>query len=151
VYRLERPPFSLGEGARSLVFVLWTLGVLGPTVGRLSDRLGWRRLALCSLALAAVGLALSLPAWLPSLVVGLACVTVGNFAGVTAAQIGVTGSTEVDRGATMSVYFSLYYLIGSTGAYLPGLAWERFGWDGVVATGGAALAFATIALVAGRR
>lgn len=142
VYRLERPPFDLGPAVGSLVFVLWLLGASGPVLGRVADRIGWQRLALAALTLAAAGLALSLPARLPSLVVGLALVTLGNFAGVTAAQLGVAGATVSDRGAASAVYFSLYYGIGSLGGYLPGLAWEHYGWDGVAATGFAAIATA---------
>jgi YNFM family putative membrane transporter len=147
VYRLERPPFGFGPAAGSLVFVLWILGAAGPAIGRLADRIGWERLGLSALALAAIGLALSLPASLPSLVVGLAFVTLANFCGVTAAQLGVTEATDVDRGAASAVYFSLYYGVGSLGAYLPGLAWERYGWAGVAVTGFGALAVAGVVLL----
>ena len=76
--------------------------------------------------------------------------TLANFSGVTAAQLGVAGSGSVDRGAASAVYFSLYYAIGSLGAYLPGLAWERYGWEGVAVTGFAALAAAgAVLLLAG--
>jgi MFS transporter, YNFM family, putative membrane transport protein len=142
VYRLERPPFDFGPGVGSLVFFLWILGAAGPAIGRVADRFGWQRLGLAAIALAAAGLALSLPATLPTLVAGLALVTLANFSGVTAAQLGVTGATTVDRGAASAVYFSVYYGVGSLGAYLPGLAWERFGWNGVAFTGFAALAVA---------
>ncbi len=153
VYRLERPPFRYSPAVSSLVFLLWFLGVLGPLFGRLADRIGWRRLALGALALAAVGLALTLPARLPTLVPGLALVTVANWAGVTAAQLGVAAATDVDRGAASAVYFSLYYLTGAVGGYLPGLAWERYRWGGVAATGVVALALAAtvLALRAERR
>ena len=78
--------------------------------------------------------------------------TLANFSGVTAAQLGVADATAVDRGAATAVYFSLYYGIGSLGAYLPGLAWERYAWDGVAVTGFAALAVAgTVLLLAGAR
>jgi YNFM family putative membrane transporter len=149
VYRLERPPFGFGPAVGSLVFVLWVLGVLGPAMGRLADRIGWRRLALFALALGAVGLALSLPDWLPSLVLGLAFVTLANWSGVTAAQLGVVAATDADRGAASAVYFSLYYLTGAVGGYVPGLAWERYRWDGVAATGFAALALAATVLLLG--
>ncbi len=147
VYRLERPPFSFGTAAGSLVFLLWILGAAGPGIGRLADRIGWQRLGLSALALAALGLGLSLPASLPTLVAGLALITLANFGGVTAAQLGVADSAPVDRGAASAVYFSIYYGIGSLGAYLPGLAWERYGWNGVAATGLAALVFAGSVLV----
>jgi len=153
VYRLERPPFGFGPAVGSLVFVLWILGAAGPAIGRLADRIGWERLALSALALGALGLALSLPANLPTLVAGLALVTLANFSGVTAAQLGVAEAATVDRGAASAVYFSLYYGIGSLGAYLPGLAWERYGWGGVAVTGFIALAVAgaVLLLAAARR
>jgi MFS transporter, YNFM family, putative membrane transport protein len=146
VYRLERPPFDFGPGVGSLVFLLWILGAAGPAIGRVADRIGWQRLGLAAIALAAAGLALSLPSSLPSIVVGLALVTLANFSGVTAAQLGVTRATAVDRGAASAVYFSLYYGIGSLGAYVPGLAWERYGWNGVAVTCFAALGVAAVVL-----
>jgi YNFM family putative membrane transporter len=151
VYRLERPPFRFGPAAGSLVFALWFLGVLGPAMGRLADRIGWRRLAACALGLAAAGLALTLPARLPTLVVGLAFVTLANWAGVTAAQLGVAAASDVDRGTASAVYFSVYYLTGSLGGYLPGLAWEHYRWAGVALTGCGALAAAAGVLALGAK
>jgi len=147
VYRLERPPFSFGTAVGGLIFLLWVLGAVGPVIGRLADRIGWQRLALSSLAVAALGLALSLPDRLPTLVVGLALVTLANFSGVTAAQLGVAASSDRDRGAASAVYFSFYYAVGSLGAYLPGLAWERYRWHGVALTGFAALSVAAAVLI----
>ncbi len=151
VFRLERPPFSFGPAAGSAVFALWLLGIFGPAFGALADRLGWRRLAFVALAVAAVGLAITLPARLPTLVVGLALVTLANWAGVTAAQLGVAEASNVDRGTASALYFSLYYFTGSLGGYLPGLAWERFHWEGVVAAGWIAFALAAITLALGAR
>ena len=151
VYRLERPPFSFGPAAGSVVFALWLLGVFGPALGTLADRIGWRRLAFVAFAVAAAGLAISLPARLPTLVLGLALVTVANWAGVTAAQIGVAEASHVDRGTASALYYSLYYFTGALGGYLPGLAWERFHWVGVAATGWIALALAATALALGGR
>lgn len=149
VFRLERPPFSLGPAAGSAVFALWLLGAFGPAFGVLADRIGWRRLAFVAFAVAAVGLAVSLPTKLPTLVLGLALVTLANWAGVTAAQIGVAAASDVDRGTASALYFSLYYLTGAVGGYLPGIAWEHWGWTGVVATGWIALALATVILGSG--
>ena len=151
VFRLERPPFSFGPAAGSAVFGLWLLGVFGPAFGTLADRIGWRRLALGAIAVAAAGLALTLPARLPTLVLGLALITLSNWGGVTAAQIGVAAATHVDRGTASALYYSLYYFTGALGGYLPGLAWQRFHWGGVVATGWIALALAATALVLGAR
>ena len=151
VFRLERPPFSFGPAAGSAVFALWLLGVFGPFFGTLADRIGWRRLALAAFGVAAAGLALTLPARLPTLVLGLARVTLSNWARVTAAQIGVAEASDVDRGTASALYYSIYYFTGALGGYLPGLAWEHFHWGGVVATGWFALALAMTALALGGR
>jgi YNFM family putative membrane transporter len=149
VFRLERPPFSFGTAAGSAVFALWLLGFLGPALGTLADRIGWRRLAFGAFATAAAGLVVTLPATLPTLVLGLALVTVSNWAGVTAAQLGVADASTTDRGTASALYFSIYYFTGSLGGYLPGLAWERFHWVGVASAGWLAIATATAVLAFG--
>ena len=150
VYRLERAPFDLSQAGVSAIFVLWLLGAAAPIVGRVADRVGWRVLAAGATMLAAGGLLLTLPATLPSLVAGLACIALANFAGVTAAQLGVVAAADEDRGSASALYFSIYYGVGSLGAYLPGLAWEAWRWDGVVATGLGALAVAGVSLAVRR-
>jgi YNFM family putative membrane transporter len=149
-YRLEEQPFSLGTSAASLVYFLWVIGLASPLAGRLAERIGWRRLTLAAAGVGACGLLLSLPDRLPLVVVGLACVATGMFAGYTATQLGVGDAARSDRGAATALYFSAYYGAGALGAYLPGRAWEAWGWGGVVACGLAALTLAALALAAGR-
>jgi YNFM family putative membrane transporter len=146
-FRLERAPFSYGNAVSSLIFLLWVLGAVGPFAGRIADRIGWRRTALAAAGLTATGLALSLPAWTPTFALGLACVTLAMFSGVTALQLGLTATTSVDRGAASAVYFSVYYGAGAFGAYLPGLAWQAWRWPGVVAVSSSATAVAIAALL----
>jgi MFS transporter, YNFM family, putative membrane transport protein len=149
-YRLERPPFRFGTAAVSLVFVLWLLGASAPLVGRLADRFGWTRLALAGLAATAAGLLLTLPDTLPTLFAGLALIALGNFGGVTATQMGVAGATSVDLGAASAIYFTLYYTTGALGGYVPGLAWQAWGWKGVALLGLGVVLAAGIALVGSR-
>lgn len=56
------------------------------------------------------------------------------------------------RGPAGALYFSIYYVAGSLGGYLPGLAFERWEWPGVavLALGAYAVGFAAVALI-GRR
>ena len=145
-YRLEEPPFSYSVATASLVFLLWLTGLAGPLAGRLADRVGWRRLALGTVALSAVGVVLTLPDVLPLLVLGLACIAGAMFTGYTATQLGVGDVASFDRGAATAIYFGIYYAGGALGAYLPGLAWQEWGWGGVAATGMGALAVAAVAL-----
>ena len=132
-YRLEEPPFSYSVAAASLVFTLWLVGLIGPAAGRAAERVGWRRLAFAAVACSATGLLLTLSDALPVLVLGLALVAAAMFSGVTAAQLGLGDVVRADRGAATALYFSIYYGAGAVGAYLPGLAWQEWGWGGVAA------------------
>jgi YNFM family putative membrane transporter len=147
-FRLEGPPFDLAPGVTGLVFCVWVMGAAGPAAGRLADRVGWRAVAAAGLAIAATGVGLSLTALLPLVIGGLALVTLGNFSGVTAAQLGVAGSTEQDRGLASALYFSAYYLSGALGSYLPGLAYEAWQWPGVAALAFCAYATGATAVIA---
>ena len=148
-FRLERPPFSLDPSITGLVFLVWVMGVAGPAAGRLAGRRGWRSVALGGLALAATGVGLSLVDVLPLVLIGLALITLGNFSGVTAAQLGVAAATEQDRGLASALYFSAYYVAGSLGSYLPGLAFERWEWPGVAGLALAAYAIGIAAVIRG--
>jgi YNFM family putative membrane transporter len=150
-FRLEAPPFSLSPEVGALVFLVWVMGAAGPLAGREAGRRGWQLVVLAGLGLAAAGIALSLVDVLALALVGLALITLGNFSGVTAAQLGVAESTATDRGLASALYFSAYYVAGALGSYLPGLAFERWSWDGVAALclGAYAIGAAAI-LVSGR-
>ena len=147
-FRLEEAPFSLDPTTASLVFVLWVIAALGPAVGRLAQRMGWRRLAAVAIALATAGLCLTAIESLVPVVIGLACVAAAMFGGYTATQLGVGDVARTDRGSASALYFSAYYGAGALGAYLPGLAWEAWGWHGVTALGLAALGLSAVALAA---
>ena len=148
-YRLERPPFGYGTAVGSLVFVLWLLGGVTPFVGGLVDRIGWRRVVAASFAVCACGLVLTFPSSIVVIVVGLAAFALANFSGVTAAQVGIAEATDIDRGAASAVYYSMYYASGALGAYLPGLAWQAWHWNGIALVGLGVLSVGAITLVSG--
>jgi YNFM family putative membrane transporter len=146
-YRLADEPFGLSVSVAGLVFLLLAVGFLGPLFGRAAERVGWRRLAAAAVVLSATGAAVTTPDHLVVVVIGLGCIAAAMFAGYTAAQLGVGDVARTDRGTASAFYFSAYYATGALGAYLPGLAWERWGWSGVLVSDGLALLVAAGALV----
>ena len=150
-FRLEAAPFLLSPAVAGLVFCLWVLGLAGPIAGRLAERHGWRTLALACMGLMAAGLLLSLPEALVPAIAGAGLVTLANFAGVTAAQLGVAGATERDRGLATALYFTAYYVAGGLGGYVPGLAYEARDWAGLAWLGLAVLAATALAVAVSRR
>jgi YNFM family putative membrane transporter len=135
-FRLEGPEFGWGQAAGSLIFLMWGLGAIGPFAGSVADRRGWRMVVLAALGAGTAAVVLSLPGSAFTLVPALAVLALAMFCGVTAAQLGSATSTSSDRGVASAIYFSVYYGSGALGGYLPGLAWQRWQWPGVV---GAAL------------
>jgi YNFM family putative membrane transporter len=127
---------------------LWITGVCGPLAGRFAEQVGWRAVALLAIGLGICGVLLSGPASLPTLVLGLALLTVAMFSGATSAQLGVGDVAVRNRGLASALYFSTYYVSGALGAYLPGFAWQAWRWPGVMAVSLASLAVALVAIAA---
>ena len=149
-FYLESPPFSLSPARGSLIFLLWSLGAVGPVAGAVADRIGWRATLVCALTGSLLALPLSLIGTLPTVVASLAVLTVAMFSGATAAQIGVASASESDRGSASAIYYSCYYTCGAFAGYLPGIAWQWWGWPGVTGVALGVLApAATILLFAG--
>ena len=148
-FRLEGPPFGLDPTLVGIIFMLWLLGVFGPTAGRIAERHGWRRLAGSAMLIGAAGVLLTLTQSLPLVILGLGFVIVSAFTGQTAAMLGQGTSTETDKGLASALYFSTYYVVGALGGYFPGLAWESYGWGGVAATAFGSYGAGLLAVVAG--
>jgi YNFM family putative membrane transporter len=148
-YRLEGAPFSLSPATASLVFGLWIFGFISPSAGRIGGRIGWNRVAFGSGVVAALGLGLTLLASLPLVCAGLVLLAIGQFCGITATQLGVALSLERDRDRATALYYSVFYVAVGLGAFLPGLAWERWGWGGVAGVGFGTFTVALVALSAG--
>lgn len=148
-YRLEGPPFHLGPTLTGLVFLLWVLGGLGPTMGRLAEGHGWRKVAAAAMCLGVCGIVLTLTHVLVLVIVGLGIVIFTAFTVQTAASVGQGTSTTADKGLASAVYFTVYYAAGSIAGYAPGLAWESFGWIGVASSALGSYAVGLVATVGG--
>jgi MFS transporter, YNFM family, putative membrane transport protein len=152
-YHLSGPPWHLSPGEVSLAYLVYAAGVVvSPIAGRLSARVPARRIIGVGLAVQAVGMAVVLARSLPLAIVGLVVVVLGTFTAQAVAPAFVNVTARGAKGGASALYLTFYYVGGTLGASLPGLAWRAAGWPGVVACCGAAAAVGLLAnaLLCGR-
>jgi YNFM family putative membrane transporter len=152
-FHLAGPPYALGTGAISSVYLVYAAGVIAsPAAGRLSGRIPQRTLIGAGLATAAAGMALTAAKPLPAVVLGLVVLVLGTFTAQAVAPAFVNVTAETAKGGASALYLTSYYVGGTLGSVVPGLAYEAAGWGGVVASCAAAVgvAFLANALLCGR-
>jgi YNFM family putative membrane transporter len=139
-YHLAAPPYALSTGLVSSVYAVYLAGVLMPPLAaRLTARVPLRTLVLWGLGVEAVGMAATLAAGLPLLVAGLVVLVFGTFTAQALLPAYVNATAQVAKGSASALYLAFYYVGGTLGSVLPGLAWQRFGWSGVVGACAAAV------------
>jgi YNFM family putative membrane transporter len=149
-YHLAAPPYRLSTAGVSWVFAVYLAGVVvSPVAGRLAARVPPRRLIGLGLAVAAASSAATLARPLWAFVAALVLFTVGTFVAQAVAPAFVNASARSAKGGASALYLTSYYVGGALGSALPGLAFARWRWPGVVACscvalGGALLANATL-------
>jgi YNFM family putative membrane transporter len=131
-FRLIQAPYGLSQGTVSLIFSLYLFGMLSSTwAGALTGRFGRRHLYWPAVALMLGGVLLTLftPLWVIAAGVGL--MTFGFFGAHSLASswVGVRGGEC--RAQAASLYLFGFYLGSSVAGWAGGLAWSRFGWNGV--------------------
>jgi MFS transporter, YNFM family, putative membrane transport protein len=139
-YRLAAPPFGLSTGIVSSVYLVYVAGVVvSPVAGRLSGRIPPERLMAAGLALSVAGVGMTLLPSLAAVVAGLLVLCTGMFTAQSIAPSYVNVNARVAKGGASALYLAFYYAGGTLGSSLPGLAWQRWAWPGVVAACVAAL------------
>lgn len=150
VFRLSGSPYELSAGAAGLVFCVYLLGSAGSaTAGTLADRYGRRAVVPIGCLITLAGVAITLAAPLPLIVLGLAVMTAGFFAvhGVASGWVPARAhASGVGTGQASSMYLFSFYLGSSVFGGLAGTAWSRAQWSGVA--GEAAVLFAVTLLLA---
>ncbi|MGA2128049.1 MAG: MFS transporter [Xanthobacteraceae bacterium] len=134
-FHLAAPPFRLSATWLGAIFVVYLTGsAITPLTGRAVARFGRRRLVGGTIAIWICGLLVTLAPSLPAIVLGLA-VTAGCGFLCQAVSTGFVAMTAQEgHSSAVGLYVTWYYVGGSFGAVLPGLAWNAFGWPGCVAT-----------------
>ncbi|MGW6278952.1 MFS transporter [Kribbella sp. NPDC055071] len=149
VFRLSGVPYHLSAGAAGLVFCVYLLGSAGSaTAGTLADRFGRRAVVPIGVLITLAGVAITLAAPLPLIILGLAVMTAGFFAVHGVASGWVPARAHRSGGGTgqaSSLYLFSFYLGSSVFGGLAGTAWSHAGWTGVALEAGG-LFFVTLVL-----
>lgn len=129
---LAGPVFGLSAVHLGLVYLVFLPSmVTTPLAGPLVQRYGVRTSLYVGLAIAIVGLLLTLPASLSVVLTGMALVGVGTFAAQAALTGYVSATAMGDRAAASGLYLTFYYLGGLVGTLVLGIVFTQTGWLGV--------------------
>jgi YNFM family putative membrane transporter len=147
-YHLAAPPYALSTAAISSVYLVYAAGVLSSSVaGRLSGRVAPRTLISVGLVVEAAGMAILLARPLPLVVLGLVVMVLGTFTAQAVAPAFVNVTAARAKGGASALYLTSYYVGGTLGSALPGVALQARGWPGVVLACAAAVGVAVAANV----
>jgi len=147
VFRMLAPPFELGVGLTSLLFLTYGAGIYSSVrAGVIVDRLGLRSTLLIGLAMNLAGLILTIVDSVVAVVAGLLLLAAGFFIVHTAASSTMPSISQNPTRSSAS-YTLLYYAGSSAGALLLGYAWDQLAWTGVLLAGGALTLVAAVVVV----
>ena len=132
-FYLSQSPFELGPKELGKVFFVYLLGIaITPTIGRALTRWGYSPTIAATSRLAIGGLLLTLIPKLGFVMAGLSLLCVAGVATQASASSYIAQLEPQEKSVAAGIYLSSYYIGGSIGAFLPGLAWQALGWWGCV-------------------
>ena len=128
-FHLAGPPFNRSPAFLGSIFVVYLFGAAASLwLGRAIAARGRRVFVLCLLAIWAGGMLLSL---LPSVTAIVLCLVVASTCGLlvqasSTSFVAITAKTGTS--AAVGLYVTSFYVGGTFGGWLPGLAYEAGGW-----------------------
>jgi YNFM family putative membrane transporter len=134
-FYLADPPFLLTTQQLSYLFAVYLVGMASTLIaGRLLASFGLRRGLLAAILLCLAGVLLTLLHTLTMVALGLAVCSSGVFISQTCANSFLRDASPADgRVAAVGLYICSYYIGGSFGGVLPGIAYRHGHWPGCVA------------------
>lgn len=131
-YRLIAPPYNLSQSAIGAIFIVYLTGVVAsPWSGRMADTFGRGRVLIASLVTMLAGVGMTLFPSLAMIAAGIACLTIGFFAGHAVASGWVGRLAREAKGQAAALYLLAYYLGSSIMGSVGGHFWAVGGWGGV--------------------
>ncbi|MEV5834130.1 MFS transporter [Nocardia sp. NPDC052112] len=144
-YRLTRAPFELPAVVAGSVFLLYLAGTLASAAaGRWADRIGKHRVLAAAVTMMGIGVLVTIPDRLITIVLGISLCTAGFFGAHAVASTWVGAMAPGNRGAASSLYLFSYYLGAAIIGSSTGIAYANGGWVGLAICVGALLAVAAV-------
>lgn len=132
-FHLAAPPYLFSPTLLGALFLTYLVSTpLVPWVGRAIALFGRRPFVLGMIALWIVGALLLLAPPVVVIIVGLTLCAVCGMVCQAVSTGYVTLTAKEGRSSAVGLYASIYYIGGSAGAFLTGLAWASAGWPGCV-------------------
>ena len=145
VFRAAEPPMSMGPAATSLFFLTYLAGTVSSTfAGRIAARLGVRTCVLLGIAVAVLGVLITIAPFALTIWLGLLVMSAGFF--LAHALASATGPRVAEKPGQASGRYTFFYYVGSSlGGVALGWAWDAAGWPLVVGVAVSAFALAGVA------
>jgi YNFM family putative membrane transporter len=133
-FHLAAPPYSFSPTLLGAIFVTYLVGaIVSPMSGWAIARLGRQHFTIALIVVWIGGALLLLAPPLPAIIVGLTlCAACGMVCQAISTGY-VTAIAKEGRSSAVGLYVTSFYIGGSFGALLPGLAWNAGGWIACVA------------------
>jgi YNFM family putative membrane transporter len=152
-FYLVAAPFNLSTEQLSWLFAVYLFGLVATlAAGTVLARIGLRYGMLASVTLCLIGVGTTLIHSLVMVGLGLAVTGAGVFIAQTCANSFLRDAAPAgSRVSAAGLYICSYYIGGTIGGILPGLAWKIAGWPGCAALTSAIVAIAGLLTLFGWR
>jgi predicted MFS family arabinose efflux permease len=128
-FHLAAPPFDKSPAFLGSIFVVYLIGAVASLwLGRAIAWRGRRIFVLIVLALWAAGMLLSLIPSVPAIVLALVFASTCGILVQGSSTSFVATTAKTGTSAAVGLYVSSFYVGGTFGGWLPGLAYEAGGW-----------------------
>ena len=128
-FHLAAPPFNRSPAFLGSIFVVYLFGsVASLWLGRAIAWLGRRTFVLCVLAVWAAGMLFSLIPSIPAIVFTLIIASTCGILIQASSTSFVAITAKTGTSAAVGLYVTSFYIGGTFGGWLPGLAYEAGGW-----------------------